>query len=169
MLQEVQDILDPPILVDEKTPILWKADSEHERTSNRFSKLTLSEPSQAFLDAPDIQLEPSRPPTNTPKYLIHPEDSDEEAMFMLATLLDDLMLARKGIDTIWAGVLTGETESASAAVATDTALELCRNMSQEMETMFDRYGGLGRLFQKTMEIQYSGEQSHTNDTTAGFD
>ncbi|KAF6825662.1 hypothetical protein CPLU01_10162 [Colletotrichum plurivorum] len=95
--------------------------------SNRFSALNLFEASQKFLDAPDAK------PAKLDKDIIYEAEtaaSGEDAIFFFQLLWRDLFDIRMRIRAIWRRHMGDQLkfDLASAAVATNTALDLARHL-----------------------------------------
>lgn len=94
---------------------------------SRFGGLTVYEPSEAFLSAPDIQ-RPTKPEADPVDYAAETPASLEDTMFALWVLMDDMNKVRASIRSIWTIFKDGGFDIVPAAVTTNTAIELVRNM-----------------------------------------
>lgn len=118
---------------------------------NSFRALKVYEPSKEFLDAPDIQ----RPePASLPdKNMVYEAEAAaridlEDAIFAFAMMIDDLNKIRQEVRQIWAGYRDGIFELAAAAVATNTAIDLARNLADEIDPLLRPHGGFWKVAQK---------------------
>lgn len=103
--------------------------------SNMFAGLSVEEPSQAFLDAPDIQ-RPTQPEEDPTVYEAEQRTSLEDLLFAFTVMMNDLARIRATVRWIWENYNKGVFDIAPAAVATDTALALARGIIEEVEPLF---------------------------------
>ncbi|WQF77176.1 hypothetical protein CDEST_02190 [Colletotrichum destructivum] len=109
---------------------------------NMFAVLDVYEPSQSFLAAPDID-RPAQPPT---EYVAENDDSATEALFIYTAFLRDLGQLRDQILELWGEYKSGDVDLAAVSVATNTALQLARNMEQEIAPSMEKLeGALGAI------------------------
>ncbi|KAI8246609.1 hypothetical protein K4K57_003536 [Colletotrichum sp. SAR 10_99] len=92
--------------------------------ANRFAGLSLFEPSQSFLDAPDIEL-PAR--DDGALYEADMGTSPEDSIFFFQMLWKDLLDLRMRIRVSWRRHMQGH-DMAAAAVSANTALDLARHV-----------------------------------------
>ncbi|KAF6821839.1 hypothetical protein CMUS01_11332 [Colletotrichum musicola] len=123
VLDQVRQVLRPRMTADGARASNETPDS----LSNRFSALNLFEPSQEFLDAPDAK------PAKLDKDVIYESEtavSGEDAVFFFQLLWRDLFDIRMRIRNIWDRHVRDQLkfDLASAAVATNTALDLARHL-----------------------------------------
>ncbi|KAJ3498339.1 hypothetical protein NLG97_g1197 [Lecanicillium saksenae] len=126
--------------------------AEDDTLFNRFAGLTVYEPSEEFLAAPDIE----RPPTHEADpvdYAAETPSSFEDAMFALFMLMNDMNRARSTIKWVWKGFNDFIFDVVPAAVATNTTIELVRNMMDDIVPMLDKYGGLKKCLEKCYIIK----------------
>jgi hypothetical protein len=118
---------------------------------NGFQALKVYESSKEFLDAPDIQRpEPSTPSETNVVYEAEAAArlDMEDAIFAFALMIDDLNKIRQEIRHIWAGYRDRTFELAAAAVATNTAVDLARNLADEIDPLLRPHGGFWEIAQK---------------------
>lgn len=65
----------------------------------------------------------------------------EDAIFAYMLMLDDLAKIRAQVGWIWAQYRDGLLDLAAAAVATNTACDLARNLTEELVPVFAAHGG----------------------------
>ncbi|KAF5662003.1 SERINE-TYPE CARBOXYPEPTIDASE F PRECURSOR [Fusarium circinatum] len=94
VLESVRSVLRPRMPAD--TP---SYDSIEDLT-NRFSGLNVYEPSEEFLDAPDI-VRPQKAQDDENTYEAEPQNTLEDAMIAYAIMLDDLTHIRSHIKALW--------------------------------------------------------------------
>ncbi|KAF5647060.1 uncharacterized protein FTJAE_1891 [Fusarium tjaetaba] len=134
VLESVRRILRPRMPTD--TP---SYDSIEDLT-NRFSGLNVYEPSQEFLDAPDI-VRPQKTQDDENLYEAEPQNTLEDAMIAYAVMLDDLTHIRSNIKSIWANYKDGFHDLATAARVTNTGIDLARNLVEPILPIFEPHGG----------------------------
>ncbi|KAF5701091.1 hypothetical protein FMUND_14054 [Fusarium mundagurra] len=141
VLESVRSVLRPRMPTD--TP---SYDSIEELT-NRFSGLNVYEPSQDFLDAPDI-VRPQKAQDDENLYEAEPQNTLEDAMIAYAVMLDDLTYIRSHIKSIWANYKDGFYDLATAAVVTNTGIDLARNLMEPILPVFEPHGGACAVSEK---------------------
>ncbi|KAK3401902.1 hypothetical protein B0T20DRAFT_126224 [Sordaria brevicollis] len=112
--------------------------STSDELSNRFSGLAVEEPSQAFLDAPDVE-RPTQPAEDKTVYEAERLAEFEEALTAYTMMMNDLARIRATIRWIWENYQKGLFDIAAAAVATDTAIALARGIIDEAEPSFKNF------------------------------
>ncbi|KAF4440758.1 hypothetical protein F53441_12209 [Fusarium austroafricanum] len=134
VLQKVRSVLRPRMPVD--TPSFDTFDD----LSNRFSGLDVYEPSQEFLDAPDY-VRPEKAQDDNDTYEAEPQKSFHDAVIAYVVMLNDLNKIRSHIEWIWLNYREGIFDLANAAVATNTGIDLARNLIEQVEPIFEDHGG----------------------------
>ncbi|KAF9878649.1 ank-repeat protein mbp1 [Colletotrichum karsti] len=120
VLDEVREVLRPQM-----TPEAAQASNEKsDNLKNRFEGLSIDEPSEAFLNAPDV----ARPQV---VYEAESTMSERDAVFFLGLVLQDLVQIRLSIKGIWMKYAMEEYELVAAGVASNTALDLARHIIDE--------------------------------------
>lgn len=140
VLEQVREILKP-----RTSPATQEADNN---LAGRFASLELYEPSEQFLNAPDIE-RPARAPNDNAIYELEPPNTLEEAVFAFGLMMDDLDRIRFSIASIWQRYRRGATDLAAAALATNTACDLARNLTEEIAPMFKNHGGVAIMVQNS--------------------
>ncbi|KAF5975406.1 hypothetical protein FCOIX_7694 [Fusarium coicis] len=133
VLDSIRSVLRPRMPTD--TP---SYDSIEDLT-NRFSGLNVYEPSQEFLDAPDI-VRPQKADDDENTYEAEPQNTPEDAMIAYAVMLDDLTHIRSNIKPIWANYKDGFYNFAIAALVTNTGIDLARNLMEPILPIFEPHG-----------------------------
>lgn len=123
------------------------ADSKDPLT-NTFDILGVYEPSEAFLNAPDVAI----PPRAAAEYVAEQQDTHQDAMFALVVLIHDYDRLRREIRLLWARYERGELDLAAVSVATNTAFELARSMEDDVKPLFDKFEGALHLLSKAFFI-----------------
>lgn len=140
MLREVRRILSALISEDEKEQTTPPNNSRQDGFSNRFECLAVSEPSQAFLDLPDVERLTKAADGNN--YEAETLQSLEDASFVFTTLINDMNRMRARIRWIWHNYKHGTLDVVSAALATNMAVELIRDMLEDALPLIEKTGGL---------------------------
>ncbi|KAJ0334886.1 hypothetical protein COL922a_010097 [Colletotrichum nupharicola] len=105
--------------------------------ANRFAGLSLFEPSQSFLNAPDIEL-PAR--DDGALYEADMGTSPEDSFFFFQMLWKDLLDLRMRIRVSWRRHMQGH-DMAAAAVSANTALDLARHVIDQYIPAFEGVEG----------------------------
>ena len=142
VLEKVRDILSPLAPPTDVGP----HGSDVASLKNRFAGLSVYEPSQRFLDAPDVQ-RPNKVQHDEAVYEAEPQTSFEDAIFALATLLDDMNRIKACVVSTWSNYKTGVFDLAAAAVTTDTAIGLVRSMAEDVLPLIEPHGGCRKMLQ----------------------
>ncbi|KAJ0343272.1 hypothetical protein KNSL1_010335, partial [Colletotrichum chrysophilum] len=112
-----------------------------------FGALELDEPSQCSKNAPDIKR--PEPDKGVDMAVYEAEQAAyselEDAMFAYSVMLEDLRKIRVQIVSMWENYHNGVIDLAVAAVATNTAIELARNVADEVIPLFRSHGGVWRI------------------------
>lgn len=104
---------------------------------NMFAVLDVYTPSKAFMDAPDVAV----PPASRTEYAVEDENSWEDAVFALVSLLDDYDRLTKHVKPLWSRYAAGDLDLAAVAVATNAAFDLARSMEDEIKPVLSNFGG----------------------------
>ncbi|KAI0191615.1 hypothetical protein F4808DRAFT_381824 [Astrocystis sublimbata] len=133
------------------------ADGETEdAVLNRFAGLSVYEPSEAFLNMPDIE-QPQPETTTTGKLEVAYEaerlNSFEDVIFALTTLMNDLNRLRERVKWIWSAHVQGVFDLCAAAIATNTAVDFARNLMDEIKPELDAHGGPWEMLQRFNLLQ----------------
>ncbi|POS79574.1 hypothetical protein DHEL01_v202020 [Diaporthe helianthi] len=141
VLEQVRQVLKPrvpPAFQDAANP--RNPSNTLDEVGGRFAGLSVYEPSEEFLNAPDIE-RPVPVKDDNAIYVAGPLQDLEEALFAYTLMINDLIKIRARIEWIWANYRDGVSEPASAAVATNTACDLARNLMEDMAPIFKAHGG----------------------------
>lgn len=170
ILEKVREVLKPRV-----APATQDAAHSDEEPAllgdlgGRFAKLNVYEPSEEFLNAPDIE-RPAPVKNDNASYETEPLKDFEDAIFAFALMLDDLDKIRAQVGWIWERVRDNSMDMAAAAVATNTACDLARNLSAELEPLFERHGGVIQVASKYnfMQCVMAGHSLVSALTTRAF-
>ena len=129
--------------------------------ANKFSGLDVFEPSQAFLDAPDVE-RPRQASGDETIYELEPQLDFDDVMFAFALMLDDLNRIRSVIKSTWKSHAQGMFDLVAAAVATNTAIDLARGIIEDALPLFAAHKGPYHLL-NTLYLGLCITKGHTND------
>ncbi|KAI8948207.1 hypothetical protein F4801DRAFT_469679 [Xylaria longipes] len=138
VLKKVREVLTPFMPV----PVENQNASTDEKPSNRFAGLAVYEPSEEFLNAPILE-RPVKTGDDNAVYEAETETTFEHAIFALTNVINDMNRVRTHIRWIWSNYKTGAFDLAAAAIATNTAIDLVRNMMEDILPLLNSHGGLG--------------------------
>lgn len=144
ILERVHDVLRPRMPADEMPGS--QADAA-QKLANRFDGLNVEEPSEAFLQSPDVSLPDSEPSIPEANYEAGRLQDFEEAFLSFTLLIADLNKMRTVIIQTWEGYKQGIFNLVSASLTTNTAFDLARSMEQEMKPLLDKHGGSEKMLQ----------------------
>lgn len=166
ILEKVQEVLRPRMSAKAEKPTSRTDGGKDEDSVSRFSSLQLYEPSQEFLDAPNIE-RPSNASGDDTVYEAEPQNSFEEAIFAFGLMMDDINRIRSYIKWIWSNYRDGVFDLAAAAVATNTGIDLARNLIDQVVPLCKPHGGACKIAQKCFYIQ-AMVKGFTTDDISGF-
>ncbi|KAM7190876.1 hypothetical protein V8F20_009560 [Naviculisporaceae sp. PSN 640] len=109
--------------------------SKDTKDKNKFAGLWVYEPSQAFLDAPAVE-RPQPGAGDGVIYEAEPQTSTDDTLFTFCLLMTDLHKIREQVKWMWSNHRTGMFDLATAAVATNTAVEFGHGLIDELEPLF---------------------------------
>lgn len=147
VLEKVREILNlhvPPTSQDTASPRAHP-DPVGE-VGGRFAGLSVDEPSEEFLNAPDIE-RPVPVKDDNATYVAEHRKDFYEVIFAYSLLMRDLAKIRSRIWWIWVTYRDEPFDAASAAIATNTACDLARNLMEDMAPMLKAHGGAQRVGQ----------------------
>lgn len=148
MLERVREVLTPFMPANDAKQ---NKDTE-EKVRNRFAGLAVYEPSQEFLDAP-VPERPVKAREDNAIYEAETEASFENAIFALTNVINDMNRVRAHIRWIWSNYKIGLFDLAAAAIATNTAIELVKNMMEDILPLLNSQGGVGFMLNKFHVLQ----------------
>ncbi|KAI1754847.1 hypothetical protein F4782DRAFT_463396 [Xylaria castorea] len=148
VLNKVREVLTPFM----PAPVASKNASTDEKLSNRFAGLAVYEPSQEFLDAPVLE-RPAKTGDDNAVYEVETETTFEHAIFALTNVINDMNCVRAHIQWIWSNYKIGAFDLAAAAIATNTAIDLVRNMMEDIMPLLNSHGGLSVMLRTFHTLQ----------------
>ncbi|KAJ0382357.1 hypothetical protein COL922a_012734, partial [Colletotrichum nupharicola] len=144
ILEQVRESLRPRMSTATAAWAESSSSSSADALANAFEALKVYEPSDDFLKAPDITR--PEPEKATDKVVYEAEGaaySDfQDAIFAYSIMLEDLRKIRTQILFIWQNYRDGAFDVATAAIATNTAVELAHNVAEEVIPLFRSHGGV---------------------------
>ena len=120
--------------------------------SNRFAGITLYEPSPEYLDAPDIE-RPTAAEHDDALYEAEVQTGIEDALFALTALINDMNQVKAHLEWIWSNYKSGNFDLVAAAIATNTAIDLVRNMTEDVLPLLEKNGGCGTMLERFYILQ----------------
>ena len=120
----VNDRLTRPVSEDDS------GKSKNDEILNRFQGLGLEEPSQQFLDAPDVKPATRSDTDGMPKYEVETEKSRMEEYLATHCLLQDVRHIRGFVCALWKNFQEGMDISA-VAITVNTAIDFVRTLEQD--------------------------------------
>ncbi|KAI8626898.1 hypothetical protein F5Y19DRAFT_194089 [Xylariaceae sp. FL1651] len=148
VLEKVREVLMPFMAVDDAKQNASKDD----KLSNRFLYLSVYEPSQEFVNAPNIE-RPMKIEDDNATYEAEAETTFEHAIFALTAVIDDMNLIRARIKWIWSNYKIGVFDLTAAAIATNTAADLVRDMMEDIIPLLSKHGGIRTMLKKFHILQ----------------
>ncbi|KAH6975085.1 hypothetical protein BKA56DRAFT_590033 [Ilyonectria sp. MPI-CAGE-AT-0026] len=161
VLEKVRDLLSPLV----STAASASSDSSDPIESlNKFDGLEIYEPSEAFLNAPDIA-RPGKTGRENIIYEAEPPHSLEDALIVFWMMLDDLAKIRDFISSTWSDSVERPDkflDPAAMALATNTGIDFARILIENASPAFEDYGGAHSVCKEYFERLlvkrgYSGE------------
>ncbi|KAH6652650.1 hypothetical protein BKA67DRAFT_518867 [Truncatella angustata] len=149
VLEKVKEVLKPRV---QGSPKGDKASASTEEVSNRFAGLSVYEPSEEFLNAPELE-RPKQPSNDSTVYEAEPMTSYEDVMYAVGFMVNDLNKIRSRIDWIWSNYKTGIFDLAAAAVATNTAIDLARKIIEDVMPLTEAHGGAWKILNRFYQVQ----------------
>lgn len=139
ILEKVQDILKPRV-----ARISMGTEARNEDVLNKFAALELQEPSEEFLDSPDI-CRPSNAEGDKEIYEVEPQTSLQDYMLALTMVVNDLNRIRAYVKCIWSKYENDTLDLTAAAISTNTAIDLGRKLTEDIAPQFELHGGMWKV------------------------
>ena len=98
--------------------------------SNMFDKLDIQEPSQTFLDAPDVEQSIGIKVSQEPNYEAEQVQSMEEQYLAAHCLFQDVRNIRSFLRQLWTSYRDDGLSLTAASITTNTAIDFVRSMEQ---------------------------------------
>ncbi|KAI1084861.1 hypothetical protein F5B20DRAFT_568151 [Whalleya microplaca] len=157
VLEKVQEVLKIRMTPSSEKPATGSSGPAHSAGSpedlvNPFKALKVYEPSDEFLNAPDIE-RPKKVEDDEAIYEAEPQNSMEEVLMSLTMAIFDVEKIRSYIRWMWGNYKKGLFDLAAAAVTTNTAIDLARNLMDDIVPMFREHGGIWKVLEKFYFVQ----------------
>lgn len=123
---------------------------------NLFDNLEIQEPSQTFLDAPDIERTTDTKPIREPDYEAEKVQSLEEQYLATHCLFQDVRYIRSFLRQTWASYRDGGLGLVAVSITTNTAIDFVRNIEQDFLRQFPNKSD----YESIMKIFYSAQCLH---------
>ncbi|KAJ4129856.1 hypothetical protein NW768_006826 [Fusarium equiseti] len=136
VLKTVRSILSP------RMPVKTPESVSLEDLTNRFIGLDIQDPSQKFLDAPDLA-RPEKEQGDDNNYEAELQKSFQDACMACTALVNDLNDIRTTIVSIWtavSGFRDGGVDPAVTVVTTNTGIDLARNLIEQVLPILEEHG-----------------------------
>jgi len=167
VLQRVREILKPRMgretssMFDKISTSGSTGDSVPNLT-NHFDGLHVSEPSEAFLNSPHVSIPEQMSQDLEDTIVFEPwRDDLEEALFVWRNLNFSLQRLRKCVAKLWERYRAGDLGLSGVAIAHNTAIHLVQRMRQEVDPIFEKYGGFQQIICDSFFVEYiNGATDH---------
>ncbi|MCJ1470221.1 hypothetical protein MMC07_008866 [Pseudocyphellaria aurata] len=106
------------------------------QTRNMFDKLDIQEPSQEFLDTPDVTPAPTPISSNEHRYTAETLHSPEEQYLAAQCLFQDVRQTRGFLRRLWTMYRESRFELTAASITTNTAIGFIRELEQDYLQQF---------------------------------
>ena len=113
------------------------------KQSGLFNALEMDEPSEAFLNAPDVTTSaPDKGPTLLEGYEAEKPNDLGEVLFFAQLFTVDIDQIRFVIRETWQGYKSKKYDLLTASLTTNTTLDIARRIEEDVEPIFEELGGL---------------------------
>lgn len=140
------------------------------KIGNMFGNLDIEEPSQTFVDAPDIETTIGIKTVNEPNYEAEKLQSLEEQYLAAYCLFQDVKIIRSFLGQLWANYKDGALSLVSVSITTNTAVDFVRRMEQDILQQFpdmSDYQSIVELFYKS-QCLYRGHDPNGRQRAGDF-
>ncbi|KAM0355212.1 hypothetical protein ACHAPU_001078 [Fusarium lateritium] len=138
VLQKVREVIQPRV---QSTVHNNTTEVSEKQTIQGFEALRVYEPSQEFLNAPDIP-RPQKTSNDKTVYEAEMTDTLEDALIMWHLVMGDADKIRNQIRWAWQGFLDGDFDLTAAAIMTDVGIHMARDLVDQSSELFDKNGGI---------------------------
>ena len=104
--------------------------------SNMFDNLDIEEPSQSFLDAPNVEVATIDKAAQESDYQVERLQSIEEQCMATHCLFQDISNIRSFLRQLWTRYKDGDIALVAASISANTAIDFVRNMEQDLLQRF---------------------------------
>lgn len=123
-------------------------EAQSEDIQNIFDKLDLEEPSQEFLDSPDVVPSTQARMERQPNYEVEAIQTKEEEYLAVHCLLEDVKHIRRFLCALWSNYREG-MDLVAVSITVNTAIDFVRTLEQDLVSRFPAkrdYEDMIRLF-----------------------
>lgn len=150
ILEHVQQVLRPRMASENIKDRLAKPSGDAsleniQSITNKFDDLDVQEPSEAFLQAPEITMPTPTDGKPEVNYEAERMQDFEEACIAFHLLLRDFAGLQNVVIRTWTGYQHGLFDLVSASITTNSAIGIARRMQDDVQYLFDKYGGSEKL------------------------
>ena len=124
--------------------------------SNTFDNLDIQEPSQKFLDAPNVEPATIDKAAQESDIQVEAQQSIEEQYLASHCLFQDIKYLRSLLRQLWAAYKDGDIALVAASITTNTAIDFVRSMEQDLLQRFPDKSD----YQSIMNIFYGAHCIH---------
>ena len=124
--------------------------------SNMFDNLDIQEPSQEFLDAPNVEPATIDKAAQDSNYEVETLQSIEEQYMASHCLFQDIRNIRSFLRQLWATYKDGDIALVAASITTNTAIDFVRSMEQDLLQRFPDKSD----YESIMHIFYGAQCIH---------
>ena len=167
ILERTREILKPRMpseMIDDFLSKPYSSSSDQGRSdtrgndqiSNMFDNLDIQEPSQSFLDAPDVELATGIRDSREPNYEAERLQSMEEQYMAIHCLFQDVRNIRSFLRQLWQSYRDGDIALVAASITTNTAIDFVRSLEQDLLQQFPDKSD----YESIMAIFYSVQCLH---------
>ena len=126
------------------------------QTNNLFDNLDIQEPSQAFLDAPNVERATNTKSIREPKYEAEKLQSLEEQYLATHCLFQDVRYIRSFLRQLWTSYKDGGLGLIAVSITTNTAIDFVRSMEEDFLQQFPNKSD----YKSIMSIFYGAQCLH---------
>lgn len=147
VLERTREILKPRMSSDMIEDFICKPNAEPKSQApselgNKFENLDIQEPSQAFVDAPNVV--PAPRAAAEPHYEAERLHNFEEQYIAAHCLFEDVKNIRRFLRTLWGSYLDG-MDITAISVTTNTAIDFIRNLEQDYQRQFPEHSNFEKI------------------------
>ena len=139
--------------------------------SNLFDSLDIQEPSQSFLDAPDVERSTIAEAIGEPNYEAEKLQSIEEQYMAAHCLFQDVKNIRFFLRQLWTSYKDGGLSLVAVSITTNTAIDFVRSMEQDLLQQFpdkSDYEGIMHIFYAVQCLHRGHDPSNKQQTDDPF-
>lgn len=153
-------LCEPPLGIGADRDSVEKLTSQ---TRNMFGDLDIQEPSQEFLDAPDVTLAPASRSSVENRYKVETIQSLEEQYLAAHCLFQDVSHIRSFLRQLWICYRKGTIQLVAASITTNTAIDFVRELEQDYLQQFPEqsdYESIVKMFYNVQCLTRGEDPNH---------